>query len=164
MLDSLHSGLKNYEIAELRVMEQVAFGPFSVDMAGHRLRRGDSELELRPQAFRALNVLIRNSGRYVHHDQMIREAWDGISVSPNTVAVTIVEVKKVLQEYGSWIRCRPKLGYALEVPRAEDLIKKGWHLWERRTREGLEKALACFEQAAREDGTDFRAFEGISFF
>jgi DNA-binding winged helix-turn-helix (wHTH) protein len=144
-------------------MEQVAFGPFLVDMAGHRLRRGNSELELRPQAFRALNVLIRNSGRYVHHDQMIREAWDGISVSPNTVSVTIVEVKKVLQEYGSWIRCRPKLGYALEVPRAQDLINKGWHLWERRTREGLEQALACFEQAAREDGTDFRAFEGISF-
>jgi DNA-binding winged helix-turn-helix (wHTH) protein/Flp pilus assembly protein TadD len=131
-------------------------------MAGHRLRRGDSELELRPQAFRALNVLIRNSGRYVHHEQMIREAWDGISVSPNTVAVTIVEVKKVLQEYGSWIRCRPKLGYTLEVPKAENLIRKGWHIFERRTREGLEKAKACFEQAAREDGTDFQAFEGIS--
>ena len=143
-------------------MEQVTFGPFSVDVAARRLRRGSSELELRPQAFRALNVLIQNSGRYVHHEQMIREAWDGISVSPNTVAVTMVEVKKVLQEYGSWIRCRPKLGYALEVPRAEDLIKKGWHLWERRTREGFEKALACFEEAAHEDGSDFRAFEGIS--
>jgi tetratricopeptide (TPR) repeat protein len=93
---------------------------------------------------------------------MIREAWNGISVSPNTVAVTIAEVKKVLQEYGSWIRCRPKLGYALEVPRAEELIKKASHLRERRTREGLEKALACFEQAAKEDGTDFRAFEGMS--
>jgi DNA-binding winged helix-turn-helix (wHTH) protein/Flp pilus assembly protein TadD len=143
-------------------MDQIALGPFSVDMVGRRLRRGGSELDLRPQAFRALNVLIRNSGQYVPHDQMIRDAWDGISVSPNTVAVTIAEVKKVLQEYGSWIRCRPKLGYRLEVPRGEDLIRKGWHLWERRTREGLEKALACFEEAAQEDGTNFRAFEGIS--
>src|ERR1700678_3559185 len=132
-------------------MDQVSFGPFLVDMAGRRLRRGNSELELRPQAFRALNVLIRNTGRYVPHEQMIREAWEGISVSPNTVAVTIAEVKKVLQEYGSWIRCRPKLGYTLEVPRAEDLIKKGWHFGERRTCEGFEKALACFEQAAEED-------------
>lgn len=143
-------------------MEQVAFGPFSVDMAGRRLRKGAAELELRPQAFRALTVLIRNSGRYVNHEQMIREAWGGISVSPNTVAVTIAEVKRALQECGPWIRCRPKVGYRLEVPRAEDLIKKGWHLWERRTREGLEKALTCFEQAAREDSADFRAFEGIS--
>ncbi len=126
------------------------------------MRRGNAEVELRPQAFRALNVLIQNVGRYVHHDQMIRDGWNGISVSPNTVAVTILEIKKVLQEYGSWIRCRPKLGYALEVPRTENLIKKGWHLFERRTREGLEKAVDCFEQAAREDSTDFRAFEGIS--
>jgi DNA-binding winged helix-turn-helix (wHTH) protein/Flp pilus assembly protein TadD len=143
-------------------MEQVEFGPFSVDLVEHRLRRGGSELALRPKAIRALNVLILNTGRYVNHEQMIREAWDGISVSPNTVAVTIAEVKKVLQEYGSWIRCRPKVGYRLEVPRAEELIQKGWHLWERRTREGLEKAVACFEQAAQEDGTDFRAFEGAS--
>jgi DNA-binding winged helix-turn-helix (wHTH) protein len=143
-------------------MEQVVFGPFSVDMAGHRLRKGTTEVQLRPQAFRALSVLIQNNGRYVHHEQMIREAWGGISVSPNTVAVTIAEVKKVLQECGSWIRCRPKLGYRLEVPGAEDLIKKGWHHWERRTREGVEKALACFEQAAQEDSGDFRAFEGIS--
>jgi len=143
-------------------MEQVTFGPFTVDIHARRLRRGNSELELRPQAFRALNVLILNSGRYVHHEQMIRDAWDGISVSPNTVAVTIAEVKKVLQEYGSWIRCRPKLGYTFEVPRADELIKKGWHFGERRTREGFEKALACFEQAAQEDGGDFRAFEGIS--
>jgi DNA-binding winged helix-turn-helix (wHTH) protein/Flp pilus assembly protein TadD len=143
-------------------MDQVEFGPFSVDLAERRLRRDGSELALRPQALRALNVLILNSGRYVHHEQMIREAWDGISVTPNTVAVTIAEVKKVLQEYGSWIRCRPKVGYRLEVPRGEDLIQKGWHLWERRTREGLEKALACFEQAGQEDGADFRAFEGAS--
>jgi DNA-binding winged helix-turn-helix (wHTH) protein/tetratricopeptide (TPR) repeat protein len=143
-------------------MEQVAFGPFSVDVAARRLRRGTAELALRPQAFRALNLLIQNAGQYVNHDQMIREAWDGISVSRNTISVTIAEVKKTLQEYGGWIRCRPKLGYVLEVPRGEDLIKKGWHLWERRTREGLEKALACFEEAAAEDASDFRAFEGIS--
>src|SRR5580698_4300312 len=80
-------------------MEQTVFGPFSVDLAARRLQRGESELILRPQAFRVLNVLILNSGRYVHHEQMIREAWDGISVSPNTVAVTVAEVKKVLQEY-----------------------------------------------------------------
>jgi len=42
------------------------------------------------------------------------------------------------------------------------LIRVGWHLWKRRTREGFEKALACFQQAADEDSTNFRAFEGIA--
>jgi len=143
-------------------MKELGFGPFTVDMSAHRIRRGAAELELRPQAFRALNVLIKNGGRYVPHDQMITEAWGGISVSRNTVAVTIAEVKKVLREYGSWIRCRPKFGYRLEIPKGEDLIQVGWHLCKRRTREGFEKALACFQQAAEEDGTDFRAFEGIA--
>jgi tetratricopeptide (TPR) repeat protein len=133
-----------------------------VDPAAQRLRRGSAELVLRPQAFRALNVLIKNSGQYVHHQQMILEAWGGTSVSRNTVAVTIAEVKKVLREYGSWIRCRPKLGYRLEIPKGEDLIRVGWHLWNRRTREGFDKALAHFQQAAEEDSTDFRAFEGIA--
>jgi DNA-binding winged helix-turn-helix (wHTH) protein/tetratricopeptide (TPR) repeat protein len=143
--------------------EPITFGPFSVDLDGRCLRRGSSKLALRPQAFRVLNVLILNSGRYVPHEQMIREAWDGISVSPNTVAVTVAEIKRVLgQQHGSWIRCRPKLGYRLEVPKAEDLIKMGWHHWERRTPEGFEKALACFEEAIREDGANFRAFEGAS--
>ena len=162
MLDSLHQILKNCEIDDGKHMEELAFGPFSMDPGAHRLRRGSTELALRPQAFRALNVLINNSGRYVHHQQMIREAWGGISVSPNTVAVTIAEVKKVLQEYGSCIRCRPKLGYRLEIPRAEDVIQVGWHFWNRRTREGFDKALACFQQAARDDSKDFRAYEGMA--
>lgn len=141
-------------------MGELVFGPFSLDPSAHRLRRGNADLTLRPQAFRALNLLIQNSGRYVQHQQMIREAWDGTSVSRNTVAVTIAEVKKVLQEYGSWIQCRPKLGYRLEIPQREDLIQVGWHLWNRRTREGFDKALACFQQAAQENPKDFRAFEG----
>jgi DNA-binding winged helix-turn-helix (wHTH) protein/Flp pilus assembly protein TadD len=143
-------------------MEELGFGPFSLNPAARSLRRDGTELELRPQAFRALNVLIKNNGQYVGHPQMIREAWDGISVTRNTVAVTIAEVKKVLREYGPWIRCRPKLGYRLEIPRREELIRIGWHLWNRRTREGLDKALAHFQQAAEEDSADFRAFEGIA--
>jgi DNA-binding winged helix-turn-helix (wHTH) protein/Flp pilus assembly protein TadD len=142
--------------------EQIAFGPFSIDLEDRCLRRGAAQLTLRPQAFRVLNVLILNSGRYVTHQQMIRDAWDGISVSPNTVAVTVAEIKRVLKEHGTWIRCRPKLGYRLEVPKAEDLIKTGWHHWERRTREGFEKALACFEEAVGADGANVRAFEGVS--
>jgi DNA-binding winged helix-turn-helix (wHTH) protein len=162
MLDSLQLVLKNGEIDDRKCMEELAFGPFSLDPAARMLRRNGAELELRPQALRALNVLIKNSGAYVDHQQMIREAWDGISVTRNTVSVTIAEVKKVLREYGPWIRCRPKLGYCLEVPRGEELIRVGRHFWSRRTREGLDKALAHFQQAADEDSADFRAFEGIS--
>lgn len=141
---------------------QLSFGPFCVDLAATRLRRDGAEVELRPQAFQALWVLLQNGGRPVEYEQMIREAWNGVLVSRHTVAVTVGEVKKALREYGSWISCRPGLGYRLEVPKCDALIRKGWHFMSHRTRESLERAVACFEEAARDDAADFRAFEGLS--
>ena len=143
-------------------MEQITFGPFRLDITTTTLLRDGHELELRPQAFHALRALIHNRGRYVGYAQMINQAWDGNLVSKHTVAVTIGEVKKILGEFGLWISYRPKLGYRLDVPHSDDLVKQGWHFWSRRTREGFEKALDCFQQAAVENPSDFRAFEGIS--
>lgn len=143
-------------------MEQITFGPFRLETATTTLLRDGREMELRPQAFLALKALIHNRGRYVAYGQMIDEAWDGNLVSKHTVAVTIGEVKRALGEFGPWIAYRPKLGYRLEVPHSDDLVKQGWHFWNRRTREGFEKALDCFQQAALENGSDFRAYEGIS--
>lgn len=142
-------------------VQEVEVGPFLVDLTTGRVQRDGIELTLRPQAFRALKTLIQNSGLYVDYDRMIAEAWDGIVVSRHTVDVTVGEVKKALQEFGSWITHRPKLGYRLEIPKSEDLVRKGWHFWNRRTREGFEKAVACFQDAALADGTDFRAYEGM---
>lgn len=143
-------------------MEQITFGPFRLDPTTLTLLRDGHELELRPQAYQALRALIHNRGRYVGYAQMINQAWDGNLVSKHTVAVTIGEVKKILGEFGVWISYRPKLGYRLDVPHSDDLVKQGWHFWSRRTREGFEKALDCFQQAAVENPSDFRAFEGIS--
>jgi tetratricopeptide (TPR) repeat protein len=138
----------------------IAFGPFSLDLEGSRLLRDGIDLDLRPQAFHALRTLIQNCGRNVDYEQMIHQAWDGVSVSRHTVAVTVGEAKKVLKEYGAWIHYRPKLGYRLEIPAAEDLIKRGRHFANRYTRDGFDKALECFQAAAAADSADFRAFEG----
>lgn len=124
--------------------------------------RDGVELELRPQALHALRVLVQSSGRCVNYPEMIAAAWHGISVSRHTVAVTVGEVKKSLREFSGWISYHPKLGYRLDVPQSDDLIRSGWHYWQRHTREGFEKALNCFEQALRNSSTDFRAYEGIS--
>jgi len=59
------------------------------------------------------------------------------------VAVTVGEAKKVLKEYGSWIHYRPKLGYRVEVPHSEDLIRKGWHFAQRYAK-GLKKHSNAF--------------------
>jgi len=98
----------------------------------------------------------------VDYDQMIHDAWEGTQVSRHTVAVTIAELKRALGDYGSWITHRPKIGYRMEIPGSEELIREGWHFWNRLTREGLEKAAECFQRAEQLDNSDHRAYEGVA--
>ena len=143
-------------------MAEFIFGPFHFDAAAARLSRDHAEVRLRPQALHVLRVLLQHVGRPIGYDQMIAEAWRGTFVSRHTVDVTIGEVKKVLGEYGRWIVHRPKVGYILEVPTSDELVRKGWHFASRRTKEGAERATECFQQAAIQCPGDFRAFEGLS--
>jgi DNA-binding winged helix-turn-helix (wHTH) protein/tetratricopeptide (TPR) repeat protein len=141
---------------------EVSFGPFSVDLAAARVVRDGGEIRMRPRAFQVLRVLLRHQGTPVGYEQMIAEAWDGTYVSRHTVDVTVAEVRKSLGEYGRWILTRPKVGFSLDIPSSEELVRMGWHLWSHRTREGGERALECFGRAARECPGDFRAWEGLS--
>jgi len=143
-------------------VEEVEVGSFLVDLTNSRLVRDGVETGLRPQACRVLRTLIQNRGQYVDYEHMIADAWNGTIVSRHTVDVTVGEVKRALQEFGSWITHRPKLGYRLEAPRSEDLIRKGWHFINQRTREGFENAVTVFQQASLQDGSDFRAYEGLA--
>jgi DNA-binding winged helix-turn-helix (wHTH) protein len=138
------------------------FGPFVLDAGGSRLLRDGAEVRLRPQALNALKTLVAHHGRSVSYEQMIAEAWKGTYVSRHTVDVTVSEVKKTLGEYGAWITNRPKVGYSLDVPTSDALVRRGWHFWDRRTRQGFERARECFQQAATECPSDFRAYEGLS--
>ncbi|HTA44322.1 MAG TPA: winged helix-turn-helix domain-containing protein [Bryobacteraceae bacterium] len=141
--------------------DKVAIGPFQVDLVRGRLLRDGIEREIRPQAWRALKVLVQSQGELVEYNHLIREAWD-VHVSKHTVASTINEIKRVLEEYGSWIICRPKAGYRLELHRSDDLIRRGWHYRNQYTRLGFENALCCFRKAAADDSFDFRPFEATA--
>lgn len=139
----------------------LTFGPFSLDAASDTLRRQGAEVTLRPQAMRVLKVLAARNGQHMPHTELIRQAWGGVSVSKHNLTVTMGEVKRALGEYSTWIRCHPRLGYCLEVPQTEELVRTGWHHLNRHTREGFEKAVQCFERAAAQ-GAGARAYEGAS--
>jgi DNA-binding winged helix-turn-helix (wHTH) protein len=143
-------------------MSDVIFGPFAFDMSDMRLLRDEAEVRLRPQARRVLRVLLTHRGHTIGYEQMMAEAWEGTFVSHHTVDVTVAEVRKSLGEFGRWITHRTKEGYSLDVPSSEELIRRGWHFWSRRTREGAERGVECFQQAAVECPGDFRAYEGLS--
>ena len=126
------------------------------------MTRDGVELRLRPRAFHTLRALLQHQGEFVGYDTMIAEAWEGVHVSRHTVDVTVAEVRRHLGEYSRWLVQRRKLGYALEVPRSEELVRQGWHFWNQRTRNGCEHAIDCFTRAIAESPCDFRAFEGLS--
>lgn len=143
-------------------MADIIFGPFNLDESATRLRRDGVEIRLRPQAMLALRALLRHAGETVRYEQMIAEAWDGTVVSRHTVDVTVGEARRSLGEYGAWIVNRAKIGYKLDVPRSDELVRRGWHFWSRRTLEGFDRAIECFEHAVADSPSDFRAFEGLS--
>jgi len=141
-------------------MAEFSFGPFVLNDSAKRLLRDGVEVPMRPQAFAALRALVAHSGQFLNHDQFIDEAWDGTIVSRHTVNVTIGEVRKLLDEYGSWIVWRPKVGYALRIPQSDTLVRLGWHFVNLRSREAYGRALECFRSAAEQTPRDHRAFEG----
>jgi DNA-binding winged helix-turn-helix (wHTH) protein len=141
---------------------EFTFGPFSLNIEASRLTRDGVEVRLRPRAFHTLRVLLQHQGEFVGYDTMMAEAWEGVHVSHHTVDVTVAEVRRHLGEYGGWLAQRRKLGYALEVPRSEEVVRQGWHFWNQRTRNGCERAIDCFTRAIAESPCDFRAFEGLS--
>jgi tetratricopeptide (TPR) repeat protein len=111
---------------------------------------------------RLVRVLIKNSGRYVTYETLIQEAWGGTVVSRHTVASTIAAVRKAMREYGTWLIYRPRLGYSLSIPRSEDLMRTGSHFASRRTRDGFERGLECFQQVALQDPGNARALDEIA--
>jgi len=143
-------------------MPDFTFGPFLLTTDAGRLTRDGVEVRLRPRAFDTLRVLVQHLGAFVDYDTMIADAWQGTHVSRHTVDVTVADVRRQLGEYSRWIVHRHKFGYALEVPRSDELVRQGWHFWSQRTRTGCERAIDCFKRAVGESPSDFRAFEGLS--
>jgi DNA-binding winged helix-turn-helix (wHTH) protein/tetratricopeptide (TPR) repeat protein len=141
---------------------EYSFGPFLLDTTASRLAREGVEIRLRLRAFHSLRVLLQHRGEFVGYEAMMAEAWEGTHVSRHTVDVTLCDVRKCLGEYGRWIVHRPKFGYALEVPRSDEIVRQGWYFWSQRTRTGCERAIGCFKRAIAESPSDFRAFEGLS--
>lgn len=143
-------------------MDRIVFGSFCLDSESGRLFKDGVDLGLRPQAFRALRALAHHRGEFLDSNRLMREAWGSTVVSRHTVAVTVGEAKKALQDFGYWITYRPKLGYCLDVPGSSELLRTGWHFLHRRTREGVRNALESFHRAAEEDPSDHRPHEGIA--
>ena len=83
------------------------------------------------------------------YEKLLKQPRGTTFVSRHSVATTFSEMRKTLEEYGSWIGYRLRVGCSLNNSRSHDQIRTGWHLSEPRTRKELEKTLACFQHTGR---------------
>src|SRR5947209_18137543 len=79
------------------------FGPFRLDPADRVLLREGQvlALTLTPKGFDLLLVLVRNAGRVVGKDELMREVWPDTFVEENNLTVTISALRKILEEGSS---------------------------------------------------------------
>ena len=89
------------------------FGPFRVDLREHLLLRGGETVPLTPKAFETLVQLVRNSGRIVIKEDLLKMVWPETYVEEATLAQNVFTLRKALgsSEGEQYIQTIPRRGY-----------------------------------------------------
>jgi TolB-like protein/DNA-binding winged helix-turn-helix (wHTH) protein/Flp pilus assembly protein TadD len=87
------------------------FGPFRLDPAERKLLRGNEIVALTPKAFDTLHLLVRNRGRVLEKDELIRLLWPDTFVEEGSLSNHIFLLRKALGEDPAFIETVPRRGY-----------------------------------------------------
>jgi len=94
----------------------IQFGSFTLDLDRLCLRGPLGQTDLRPKSFEVLRFLAQHAGRVVTKDELMKAVWCDVTVTDESLAVCISEVRRALgdkrQQFVETVR---KRGYLLEV-------------------------------------------------
>jgi pimeloyl-ACP methyl ester carboxylesterase len=76
------------------------FSDCLLDIEAHTLTRDGDVVEIEPQVFDLLHLLLRNAGFLVTRDQMIDEIWQGRIVSESTISARIAAARRSVGDNG----------------------------------------------------------------
>ena len=100
------------------------FGDFRLDPVKRRLVQGDGpSLPLTPRVFDTLLYLVRNSGKIVEKDELMREIWADSIVEENNLSQNISILRRVLGEKpgeGRFIATVPGQGFRF-IPEVREI-------------------------------------------
>jgi TolB-like protein/DNA-binding winged helix-turn-helix (wHTH) protein/Flp pilus assembly protein TadD len=94
--------------------EMYQFGPFSLDPAERLISRDGEPLSLTPKVFDTLVYFVRNRGRLLTKDELLKELWPDAVVEEVNLAVNVSTLRKLLGEgpqEGRYIVTVPGRGY-----------------------------------------------------
>ena len=97
---------------------QLSFHDISMDLAAHRVTRGDRPVHLGPTEFRLLEFFMQHPRRVFAREEVLDAVWGrDIHVEPRTVDVHIRRLRKALNGEGELdvIRTVRAAGYALDT-------------------------------------------------
>lgn len=86
------------------------FGPYQLRAAERVLYRDGHILPLTPKAIKTLLVLVKNHGRVVSKEDLMRAVWPGTFIEEGILAQNIATLRRTL-ESPDWIETVPKRGY-----------------------------------------------------
>ena len=92
----------------------VKFGPFTLDLEGRKLRRGDEPIPLPSRALAALAYLITHRDRLVDREEIIAAVWHDVAVTDDSLIHAVSVIRRALGDdpsHASFIETIPRRGY-----------------------------------------------------
>ncbi|HEY7483149.1 MAG TPA: response regulator [Streptosporangiaceae bacterium] len=93
-------------------------GDFTVDLAAKKVMRGGADVRLTPTEWHLLEVLIRNAGRLVSQQQLLREVWGpSYESETNYLRVYLAQLRRKLEPdpaHPVHLITEPGMGYRFE--------------------------------------------------
>jgi two-component system KDP operon response regulator KdpE len=107
------------QLAQVAEPEVIKVGAVTIDLGAHAVRAGDVQLDLRPQQFTVLEVLMRHAGRLVTHEMLARSLGKGSDAADRkAIRIAVHRLRTVLGEGAGLPRVVTEhhVGYRLVPP------------------------------------------------
>src|SRR6478609_2674204 len=76
--------------------QRFGFGAFTLDAAERLLLKDGRVVPITPKAFDLLAVMVRNPGRLLSKDELIKEVWPGTFIEESNLAYNVFTVRRAL--------------------------------------------------------------------
>src|SRR5262245_51509999 len=91
------------------------FSGHVLDLRQGRLRKDGVDVALRRKSLSLLAYLVQNSGRVLGKDELVGAVWPGVTVSDDSLAQCMKDIRKVLGPEGDgFVRTIPRRGYVVD--------------------------------------------------